>query len=194
MFRSRRLSLALSSLVLSYFVLNVAAVAVDIPKPYQNSAISYVSADLNHAASFSSDRATLGAPPGLLAIWPSSPARYFTVQDEIQCVSIGHSGYSIEYAIKRPLKEGDRYSCLGSHFRVIKCFSYCHSATIEVSHRLGGNRPGYLKSYLYADDCLGVLGFSQNGDLTKKIPLDSQWLRGAVGILADKSYPECRPF
>jgi hypothetical protein len=181
------------SILLSCELSGSGAVA-EVPQSDPTNVITYVSADLGHAASFSSDRATLGAPPGLLAIWPSSPVRYFTSEDNIQCASVGSSGDSIEYAIKRPLKQGEKYTCISSIFRIVKCFWYCKSAVIEVSHRLGGNRSGYLKSFIYADSCSGVLAFSQNGDLAKRIPLDAEWVRGPIGILANKTYPKCRSF
>lgn len=154
--------------------------------------IRYVSSDLSNAMVFSegSSRAghILAFSPG--AVLPSS-TREVRTDDGIQCLSAGPPGSSVEYAIKRPIREGDRYTCLRSAFRVTRCFADCRAAIVEVDVPFGGGVPGTSKAYMYVDSCLGLLAWSDTGDFDEGIPLDALWLRGSVGILADSSYPEC---
>jgi hypothetical protein len=124
---------------------------------------------------------------------PPPPARYFEPTEGVQCVSIGRSGDSTDYAIKRPIRANDRYRCLTTSFRVIRCFADCQTAVIEREWRLGDG-DGTLKSYMLVDACLGVLAFSETNDFAEGIPHDAEWLRGRVGILADPLYPECGSF
>jgi hypothetical protein len=156
--------------------------------------IEYVSSDLLHASGFAADAVRTGPNPMALGpAWPSSPARYFESGEGVQCVSIGPPGITDEYAIKRPIKEGERYSCLGTSFQVIRCLAACQAAVIQRMSRMSGpSNSGTLTSYMYVHDCLGVLAFSQNGNLTEGIPLDAELLRGEVGILAHTDYPACR--
>jgi len=104
---------------------------------------------------------------------------------------MGAPGNNVEYAIRRPIRAGDRYRCLGTTFRVTRCFAECRAAVVEIDAPLSGGVPGTRKTYMYVDSCVGVLAFSQIADLAQGIPLDAVWLRGNVGILADPSYPEC---
>ena len=62
---------------------------------------------------------------------------------------------------------------------------------VEVDIPLGGRGPDTRKGYMYVDSCVGMLAFSDFGDLAEGIPPSAPWLRGEVGILADPSYPEC---
>ncbi|HEX8064524.1 MAG TPA: hypothetical protein VF535_15085 [Allosphingosinicella sp.] len=154
--------------------------------------VRYVSSDLDNVAVFSADSARIGPDLAAYEVWPSSPARYFETMNHVQCVSIGGSRGTIEYAIKRPIKPGDQYKCLKTSFRVIRCFGGCRAAVVERIYPLGGYaKRGTVKTYLYVDSCSGVLAFSQKTSLTEGIPLDAPWLRGKVGILADKGNPGC---
>ena len=154
--------------------------------------ITYVSTDLRHVAVFSGSSARFGPALALSAVWPVSPSRHFNTPDNIQCVSVGPLGNTEDFAIKRPIKAGDTYSCLTTSFRVSRCFEDCRAAVVERNAQLSGVGGDTLKSYMYVDSCLGVLIFSQSGNLAEAIPLNAEWLRGDVGILADPSYPRCR--
>ncbi len=70
----------------------------------------------------------------------------------------------------------------------------CRSAVVQVDARLGAGRPGTLRSYMYVDDCLGLMAYSQLKDFTGGIPLDAPWLRSGVGVLASDNYPKCKLF
>jgi hypothetical protein len=158
------------------------------------SEIRYASVDLRHLIIFAEDGAHFGPPLEFWPAHPPPPTRYFEPSEGVQCVSIGHdSQNSTDYAIKRPIRAGERYRCLTTAFRVIECFMDCQAAIIEREWRLS-NGDGTLKSYMYVDSCLGVLAFSESNDLAESIPRDTAWLRGEVGILADRHYPDCRPF
>jgi hypothetical protein len=151
--------------------------------------IVYASADLRHVIVFAPDRVEF-APP--LDFRPDSrfvPPRYFEQSEGVRCVSLGPPGNSIEYAIKRPIRADERYQCGTTSFRVARCFGDCQAAVIEVT-----DRRGVVTSHLYVNRCLGVLAFSQSGDLSEGIPLEAEWLQGAFGILADPQYPHCRSF
>ena len=150
--------------------------------------ILYLSSDLAHAAIFSKDTAYFG--PADLTF--PSPAKYLKTNIGVQCVSVGKSGMSIEYAVKRPLTAGESYSCLGTKFRVIRCFEKCKAAIIEMDRALSGGQSGAYHSYMYVDNCRGMLILGVVSDLQNGIPLNAEWLRGEVGILAHPEYPKCR--
>lgn len=156
--------------------------------------IVYVSSDLDRAAVFFKDRAVLGTPMMLSRIWPSTGTIYLEPEEGVQCISIGPEGSSVQFAIKRPIKKDDTYTCGQTKFRTLKCFFYCRAAIVRVRAPLGSDSRDFLDSYLYVDDCFGVVAFSQSRNLTKEIPLNAELLRGPVGILANKNYPGCRPF
>jgi hypothetical protein len=113
----------------------------------------------------------------------------------VQCISIGppDSSNSVQIAIKRPLRAGDRYRCLRESFRVIRCFQDCRAAIVEAQSPGSGNIPRRdpLKSYMYVDSCRGLLAYSVVRDMTEAMPLSAMWLRGDVGILADPRFPVC---
>jgi len=158
--------------------------------------IIYLSSDLAHVAVFSKKSTRFG-PTDLTVVnpeWPASPARHFITDDRVQCVSIGSSETSDEYAIKRPIKSGEQYSCLRTKFRVAQCFNDCKAAIIEIDRPYSGNKPGTYTSYMYVDNCRGALILSEVNDLSQGIPLNAEWLRGEIGILADPDYPKCRSF
>jgi hypothetical protein len=152
--------------------------------------ILYLSSDLAHAAIFSKDTAYFG--PADLTF--PSPAKYLETSDGVQCLSVGKSGLSIQYAVKRPLTAGENYTCLGTKFRVVRCFEECRAAIIEMDRPLNGGRPGAYQSYMYVDNCRGMLILGVVADLRNGIPLNAEWLRGEVGILAHPEYPKCRSF
>lgn len=151
--------------------------------------IVYASTDLRHIIVFTPDRVEFGP---LLDFRPESrsdPPRYFEPSEGVQCVSMGPPGNSIEFAIKRPITDGERYRCGGTSFRITRCFGDCQAAVVEIT-----DRRGLVTWHLYVNRCLGVLAFSQSGDLAEGIPHSAELLRGPVGILADPQYPDCRSF
>lgn len=158
--------------------------------------IRYVSTDLSHVLVFSRAGARFGDLLALSAgIWPTRPAEIVPTGGGVQCVSIGPSGSSstVEIAIKRPLLAGDRYNCLRSSFRVIRCFENCRAAIVERQSPGGGDDPRHdpLKSYMYVDSCRGLLAYSVVRNMIDSMPLDAMWLRGDVGVLAGPRYPRC---
>lgn len=152
--------------------------------------ILYLSSDLAHAAIFSKDTAYFG--PADLTF--ASPAKYFETDHGIQCLSVGKPGFSIQFAVKRPLTAGESYTCLGAKFRVVQCFEECKAAIVEMDRPLSGGQPGAYQSYMYVDNCRGMLILGVVADLRDGIPLNAEWLRGEVGILAHPDYPKCRFF
>src|SRR5688572_10570049 len=84
-----------------------------------NKEFVYLSSDLAHVAVFSKQRTRFG--PTDLAIanpeWPSSPATYFETSEGVQCLSIGDPAISSQYAVKRPIKMGEKYNCFHTLFR-----------------------------------------------------------------------------
>jgi len=158
--------------------------------------IVYLSVDLSSAIVFSSGRVRFG--PFLVisdgAATPASAAEYLEPGEGVQCISIGPKANTVEFAIKRPIKAGERFGCVAANFRVARCFENCRNAVIEVDTPVGASKQGALRSYLYVDACLGVLAYSQTEDFSHGIPVNAAWLRGEVGILADKGYPACRSF
>lgn len=156
--------------------------------------IVYLSSDLANVAVFSKRKTRFG--PTDLTIsnpdYPSSPAEQFETDDGVQCWSIGPSETSVEYAIKRPIKLGEQYSCLRTNFRVVKCFDDCKAAIIEMKPLSSG--PEDYMSFMYVDNCRGVIILSVVADLREGIPLNAEWLRSEAGILAHPDYPKCRPF
>jgi hypothetical protein len=156
----------------------------------------YLSSDLDHVAVFSKDRTCFG-PTDLTIVnkeWPASPAIYFETSQGVRCVSIGTAENSSQYAIKRPIKTEEQYSCLGTTFRVVRCFDNCKAAIIEKGEPMSGSRGGTYNSYMYVENCRGLIVLGVVSDLRKGIPLNAEWLRGEVGILAHPDYPRCRPF
>jgi hypothetical protein len=63
-----------------------------------------------------------------------------------------------------------------------------------MDRTLSGNAGGTYKASMYVDNCRGVIILSAVSNLAEGIPLNAQWLRGEVGILADPDYPKCRSF
>jgi hypothetical protein len=158
--------------------------------------IVYLSSDLSHIAIFSKERTRFGPPDLTIANpeWPSYSATYFKTGDGVQCLSIGEPTISDQYAVKRPLRAGEEYSCLRTNFRVVQCFYECRAAVIQMDRPLSGGQSGAYQSYMYLDNCRGAVILSEVSDFSKGIPLNAKWLRGEVGILAHPDYPKCRPF
>jgi hypothetical protein len=154
--------------------------------------VRYQSSDLDHVAVFSKERTRFG-PPDLTTDpdWPASPAKYIRINGNVWCMSVGKQGYAHEYAVRRPIKLHDSYKCLRTTFHVVRCFDECSAAIIEIGFPLSGNRPGTYKGSMYVDDCRGVIILGVVSDLSKGIPLNAEWLRGEVGILAHPDYPRC---
>lgn len=152
--------------------------------------IAYVSSDRRHVIIFAQDGAHYGPPLEFLPQHPPPATRFLDAGQGVRCVSIGPAENPTNFAIQRPIRMGARFRCLTTSFRVTRCFEACRAAIIERVWRVGAtNRT--LTSYIYVDSCRGVLVFSENADLARGIPLDAEWLRGEVGILADPHYPEC---
>lgn len=159
--------------------------------------IRYVSVDMSSATVFSKGLFRSGPLDLTLTNpdWPSSPVKHFDAGYNVSCVSIGPSKNTVEYAIKRPIKSGDKYKCLATTFRVIRCFDECSAAIIERESPVSTpNEKLFVKSYLYVDACRGVIIISNNRELDQNIPLDAELLRGAKGILAANDYSECSLF
>ena len=157
--------------------------------------IRYLSLDHTRAFVFSGRTARSGgieayAPLSPIVPYPSSPMREFRTADDVRCVSVGPLSNTIEFAVRRPIRAGDRYTCLGSSFEVSHCTADCRSAIIRVE-RARAPDIGPFRSQMYVDSCRGVLVFSDTGDLTQGVPLDARLLRDPVGILADPNYPAC---
>ncbi len=165
--------------------------------PEEATEIRYVSLDLSHVMVFSGRTARSGGleayavpvPSPLLSGTPS-PMREFRTADNVQCVSVGIAGSTDEYAVRRPIRTGDRYTCLGTSFEVTHCTDDCRAAIIRVE-RPRAPDIGPFRSQIYVDSCRGLLIESDTGDLTQGVPLDARLLRDPVGILADPSYPAC---
>ena len=155
--------------------------------------IVYASTDLRHLVVFGRDGARFGPPLDYRPGHPPAATRYFEPEHGVRCVSIGIPGNTTEYAIKRPISAGERYRCGRTSFRVVRCFAHCRAAIIEHDSRLADNL-GAPEGYMYVNSCLGVLAFSSTGDPARGIPLAAELLRGNVGILADRNYPDCQSF
>lgn len=138
---------------------------------------------------FSRDGLHAGPVLEFLPERPPPPVRYFEPSEGVQCASIGNSEPTTDFAIKRPIRADERYRCGMTSFRVSRCFDNCRAAIVQIEAQLVNN--GTRTSYMYVDNCRGVLVFSQIDDLTEGIPLNAEWLRGEVGILAHRDYPNC---
>ena len=154
--------------------------------------IIYSSTDLRHIFVFAQDGFRVGYPLDYEPGHPPAAIRYISREDGVQCVSIGVTGSSMEYAVKRPLRRGERFRCERTSFRVVRCYFECSAAIIAYDTRPAANLGP--EGYLYVHNCLGILVFSQTSDLAKGIPLSASVLRGRVGILADPNYPNCPAF
>src|SRR6218665_3076072 len=126
--------------------------------------IRYLSLDHDFAFVFSNPTARSGgieayASPNSTTQYPSFPMGEFRTADNVQCVSVGPAGNTIEFAVRRPIRAGDRYSCLSSNFEVTHCTEACRSAVIRVE-RSRAPDVGPLRSQMYVDRCRGVLLWS----------------------------------
>lgn len=154
--------------------------------------IQYISLNLGNVAVFTGETARFGPALALSPVWPSSGAKYFSPAENIVCVSVGPQGNSEDYGIKRPIVAGDNFNCGDTIFVVTKCFRNCQSAILRRSTFIRSTKKSFvLNSYLYVDSCLGILLFSDT-DIVGGVPLNASWLRGDVGILADRHYPSCQ--
>ena len=130
-------------------------------------------------------------------LYPDTAAKSFELPGGISCISIGPPGNSEEFAIKRPIKLGEKYQCLGSIFTVQKCFQDCKSAVIfrEIlpsgPPRSDGSK---IPSYMLVDECRGMVALNYTNDLSAGIPHNSLLLRGEVGILNTKSLSACERY
>lgn len=123
-------------------------------------------------------------------VTPPYPMLEFRTADNVQCVSVGPPGITDQYAVRRPIRAGDRYVCLGSTFEVTHCTDNCRSAIIAVATARAPDI-GPFRSQMYVDSCRGLLILSDTEDLMQGVPLDAFLLRDPVGILADPDYPAC---
>lgn len=157
--------------------------------------IRYLSLDHRRVMVFSGGTGRSGGihnygPPDPNNPNPPYPMREFHTADGVRCISVGPPGITDEFAVRRPIRAGDRYACLGSKFEVTHCTADCRSAIIGVETSRG---PGLdpIRSQMYVDSCRGVLILSDTGDLLEGVPLNARLLRDSVGILADPDYPAC---
>ena len=157
--------------------------------PLASQEIRYASSDARDSVIFSRE-GTRDGP--IVNLRPPSATRYLEPGEGVQCISIGVAGNTDEYAIKRPIRAGDRYQCLTSSFRVIRCFEGCRAAIVQVERLLINGQP--YRSTMLINGCLGILAFSDTEDMAEGIPFEAMVLRGNVGILADPNYPNCRSF
>lgn len=174
----------------------VARTGAGAPRPAAE--IHYLSLDHSRAFVFSGRTARSGSieayavpPPDQLT--PPSPMRTLRTADGVQCVSVGPPGNTVEFAVRRPIRAGDRYTCLRSSFEVAFCTDGCRSAIIRVE---AAREPdiGPFRSQMYVDSCRGMLISSDTGNLAEGVPLEALLLRDPVGILADPAYPRCNWF
>ena len=166
--------------------------AINEPTAVDHHAINYVSSDSRFVMVFSDAGFRSGNFTALDdGRWPDYPKRAVDDNAGMKCISVGVEGNIEEFAIKRPIKIGEQYKCVGTAFKVERCFEGCASAIIKRDIPLTGGRKGTLPSYMLVDRCSGMLAFSPFKDITNGIPLDAVLLRGAVGILADKNSPGC---
>jgi hypothetical protein len=166
-----------------------------ISKYIKKGEVVYLSSDLLDITVFSKERTRFGPTDLTIANpeWPAYPAVNLGMPDGVQCVSVGEPEIATQYAVKRPLRAGEQYRCLKTIFRVVQCFWECRAAIIEIDRPLSGDKPGAYQSYMYVDNCRGVIILSTIADLRKGIPINAEWLRGEAGILAHPDYPRCRP-
>lgn len=162
------------------------------PNTIVKHSVNYVSADNKFAMTFSDN----GAKSGYIDVLqegadPETPLKRLPDADGVACVSVGWAGNSEQFAIKRPITNGQSYKCLETTFKVERCFERCSTAIVKRDTPLTGGRKGTLPSYMLVDRCSGMLALSPFKDMANGIPLDAVLLRGAVGILADKSSPGC---
>ena len=149
----------------------------------------YASHDPSQFILFSGDGVRSGPLLSFLPQHPPDAARYFEPSEGVQCVSIGVSGNTDDYAIKRPIRSGDRYQCLTTAFQVVRCFEDCRAAVIQRQVQLASNR--LRTTSLYVRNCHGIIAFSNEADMAQGIPFDAMLLLSNVGILADPAYPDC---
>jgi hypothetical protein len=151
--------------------------------------IMYASHDPSQFILFSADGARFGPMLSFLPQHPPDATRYFQPAEGVQCVSMGVPGNTEDYAIKRPIRAGDRYQCLTTSFRVVRCFEVCRAAVIQREVRSADSGPRTSSFYVW--NCQGIIAFSDSADMTQGIPFDALLLLGNVGILADPAYPAC---
>ena len=186
-----RSSVFVLSIIMLHFVRTPALAQPTDPVLGQD--IVYIGSDLNQAAVFTGEEVRFG-PTDLTLYnpdWPRSPVRYSRSKDDVECLSVGLLWNSNEYAIKRPIKLNETYKCQKTSFRVTRCFYQCNAAIIEIKRPLSNNMKKTRKAYMYVEGCRGIIIFSEDYNIGKGIPLDAKWLRGSVGVLADKKYPDC---
>ncbi|CAN5244499.1 hypothetical protein BH10PSE14_BH10PSE14_11700 [soil metagenome] len=158
----------------------------------------YLSIDYAHVMVFTEHDFRTGDLHALLeGLYSNVPAKSLRLPGGISCISIGHSGSSEEFAIKRPIKLGEKYQCLGSIFTVQKCFQDCKSAVVfrEIVPS-GPPRSDGLKipSYMLVDECRGMVALNYTNDFSAGIPHNSLLLRGDMGILNTKSLSACERY
>lgn len=154
--------------------------------------IVYTSLDLRHSIAFAQDGVRFGPPMEYRPEFPPGEARYIRGEDGVHCVSIGIPGNTTNYAIKRPIKAGERYRCDRTSFWVVRCFEHCRSAIIEYNSRADAFKEP--EGHLYVNNCVGVIAISQGSKLKKDLPIGTPVLRNNAGILAHPDFPECNAF
>ena len=155
--------------------------------------IVYTSLDLSHSIVFAQDGVRFGPPMDYRPESPPSETRFITGKDGVHCVSIGIPGNTSEFAIKRPIKAGERYRCGRTQFRVVRCFGRCRSGVIEYDSR-SAHKFDEPEGHIYVNSCAGVLAISHAPKLKMDLPLDTPVLRSSAGILAHPDFPKCNAF
>lgn len=143
--------------------------------PIGKSAIWYSSTSTNATTVFDGDKIYSGPP-----IIETTMSRIMIGDQEgISCISIGPISSSTEYAIKRPIKKTDSYTCNGTIFYVVDCIDSCREAVVRAYR--GPEKVGVEENYFVVDFCKGITNFNvlPTGQSTK----DTETLRGTIGIL-----------
>ncbi|MEG3145519.1 hypothetical protein U1839_12735 [Sphingomonas sp. RT2P30] len=158
----------------------------------------YISIDYAHVMVFAEHAFRTGDLHALMeGLYPNVPAKSLQLPGGISCFSIGYPGISEEFAIKRPIKLGEKYQCRGSIFTVQKCFQDCKSAVIfrEIIPSGPPRSDGAkVPSYMLVDECRGMVALNYTNDLSASIPHNSLLLRGEMGIFNTKRLSACEHY
>lgn len=163
------------------------AEALDAPHEPRG-AIHYTGPSSHDFMDFSPDGVREG--PLIDLSQPGYATRYLTPSANVQCVSIGVPGNTLDFAVRRPIRLHDRYECVRTSFRVTRCIENCRAAVIQQTITLGRSHPPLVSSF-YVSSCRGIIAISDESDMLHGIPFDALLLSGHVGILADPAFPNC---
>jgi hypothetical protein len=150
---------------------------------YNTSDIVYASENRGDAIIFTEN----GVLSGPMFEPPAVETRFTQQEGGIECVSIGPSDASSDYAVQYPLETGSRYSCNGTSFSVIMCMRQCKIALVRIDRPTG--KPGLRNDHFLVDSCRGVIAFNVNS--SGRTTDMSQRLRSVLGILHDTANEDC---